>query len=142
MTWTYDSTDLSTNLAKVRVGLDDDTNDQLLTDEEINYILGLTSSIAQARVRSIETILAKIARRIDRNQSGVSASRAQMTQHYRDLLKIEKSRALSGNLNAYGGGLSQSRIDSAIEDSDFPQPEFRVDMGENSTDPSWEKNQT
>ncbi|NIU03769.1 MAG: hypothetical protein GWN29_04945 [Gammaproteobacteria bacterium] len=126
MTWTYDSTDISTDLAKVRLEIGDtNTYDQGLTDEEINRYLG-SYSLAGATLRCAQALYAKWVRDVDRSNLGMSASRSQKLQHLRDLIEYLQARA-SRRASPYIGGVSQDAKDGLDEDEDHVLPAFKKD---------------
>lgn len=134
MTWTYSDTDLSTDLAKVRLKIGDvDTNDQLLTDEEIAYVLANYTGLDLAAVECLKIILAapEAARAVDRSGTGFSATRSQRFQHLRDLLAELQAKA-STSASPSLMGTSQSEQDSLDADTDYIQPSFIRGLHDNS----------
>jgi len=132
MTWSYDSTDLSTDLNRVRL-LIGDTNDSspLLTNEEIAYYLSQKDNIFLAAADAVEYgILPKIARDIDRSNLGMSATRSQKSQQYRDLAKSLRAQAYT---NAEVVSTAQSISDRTANeaDTDLLQPIFERDQSRN-----------
>jgi ABC-type sulfate transport system substrate-binding protein len=126
MTWTYDNTDLSTDLAKVRLDIGDtNTNDQLLTDEEINIYLA-SYDLAGATLRSAQAAYAKIWRDVDRSNLGMSASRSQKAQQLRDLISDLRAR-VGRRASPFVGGVSQSSKDALSDDTDLVDSEFKRD---------------
>lgn len=119
MTFTYSSSSISTDLAKVRLAIGDtDSNTALLTDEEINYYLDRKGDVTLAAIDCVKAILAKLARDVDRNNLGMSATRSQKTQHYRDLLKdLQAEQRTVAEL--FVGGTSIAERESIDEDDDF-----------------------
>lgn len=130
MTWQY-SGDPDTDSKQVRL-LVGDTNSQaqLLTDSEVTFILGLTSDIFAAAADGCDIIIAKLARDVDRNDIGMSATRSQQIQHYTDLRDSLRKRAES-NAEPYAGAQSQNEKDSDRDDTDLPQPAIRRGMNDN-----------
>ena len=127
MTWTYDETDLSTDLAKVRLDIGDtNTNDQLLSDEEINSFLS-RYDLAGATLRSAQAAYAKIWRDVDRSNLGISASRSQKAQQLRDLIDDLKKRT-GRRGRPFVGGVSHASKEALQEDDDVVQPEFQRDQ--------------
>lgn len=124
MTWTYDSTDLSTDLAKVRLDIGDtNTNDQGLTDEEINRFLD-SYSLAGATLRSAQALYAKWVRDVDRSNLGMSAQRSQKLQHLMDIIK-ELQKRTGRRAAPFLGGVSQDNKDTLNSSEDFIQPAFQ-----------------
>ena len=132
MTFTWDSTDLSTDLAKARSRLGDtDSTDPLLTDEQIEAEVALTADIWQALVNCCQTILGKLARRNDRSGARFNATRSQQFQHYKDLLAEFQSRVGS----IAGPSWSEQSIadaESIEDDDDFEPPAFKVGRDDNN----------
>jgi hypothetical protein len=130
MTWTYDSTSIITDLAKVRLtaGLTD-TNDQLLTDEEIAYQLSLTSNITRAAAECLRLALRspKVARAVDRTGTGFSASRSQRYTQLKELLVDLDARAGGETTVAVDFG-SASVVDTIESDTDYTPAAFKRDL--------------
>lgn len=132
MTWTYDSSDLSSDLAKVRLYIGDTqdltSDDESLTDEEIQIALDETSDTHQAAVRAMEYLIAKLRRVVTRSASGMNSSQGDKLRQALDTYKILLKRAGKGQIHAYGGMMDQDRLDDADDDDDFPQPDFKIGM--------------
>ena len=128
MTWTYTNTSIVTNLAKVRLLIGDtNTNDQILTDEEITFHIGEEGNIYLAGAACCDSIIGQFARDVDRSGVGIQATRSQIVQHYQDLAERlrkrgEKNADLTDDLI---GGESESRKETLESDSDFVKPLFR-----------------
>jgi len=133
MTFTFDETDLSTALAQVRMTIGDTSEPkEVLSDEQIQLRLTQHSqSVAAASVTCVKDILAKIARDVDRSNVGMSATRSQMTTHYRDLLKdLKKGSGLVAEADL--GGVSVSLEDSINSDTDYKQVGIAIGWGRNN----------
>lgn len=127
MTFTYSDTSVSTTLAKVRLRIGDtDSTDPLLTDEEIAVYTGDTTDINLCAVQCVEAILAKLARQIQHSGAGLSGSAQMKFDQYERLLERLKKAAGRGRIQAFAGGVSDSRNDSLRNDTDFPQPQATV----------------
>jgi len=127
VTWTYDSASLSTNLAKVRTLVGDtDTNDQLLTDEQVNLVIDAQSSFNQylAAADIAETmLLAALLKRVDRNSPNFGAQRSQVFQHCKDLAANLRKKASSGATCTHYG-TSDAEYETLTSDTDFIAPAF------------------
>ena len=132
MTFTWDDTDLSTDLAKLRSRLGDtDSTDQLLTDEQIASLLTLSGdSLAIAAVKGCQTILAKLARKVDRSGNRWSTTRSQMFQHYKDLL-IELTAESGSIAPPSWGELSIAGAEDIENDTDINPPAFAIGRDDN-----------
>jgi hypothetical protein len=133
MTWTYSSTSLSTDLAKVRLYIGD-TNSawQLLTDEEIAVATTAETNLFLAAAMCCEFIMAKLARDNDDTKLGISVSRSQLTEHYTGLRERLLERGSKGAEVYWGGGSIDER-DTIAEDEDFPQAAFQRGMDDNNS---------
>lgn len=128
MAFTYDAT-LSTNLAKVRLEIGDTVQqDYSLTDAEITLALTDNTYVLPAAVRAMEWFMARLMTYIAQSGGGISESfnqkYEQCERQYERLVK----RAAKGGMYVYAGGIEQDRIDTADEDDDYPQPDFKVGM--------------
>jgi hypothetical protein len=133
MTWTYDSTDLSTDLAKVRMRIGDTmTQDQLLTDEEINHYLGLYSSVDEAAAYCCDAIVAKLARDTTRSALGMSDSRNEVIRTYSDMRdRLLASHGAVAELVSTGDSVSAK--ETLTDDTDRVQPLFNRSRWNNAT---------
>lgn len=130
MTFTYLGT-LKTDLDKVRSRIGDtDSEDALLTDEEINGVLAEVPDVSQAAVECCELILAELARRVNRSAAGISSSASAKYDQYERLLKTLRRRARSRTVKPFVGQISQARNESTDNDSGYEKPTFKVGMGD------------
>lgn len=99
MTWSYDDTDLSTDKNKVRflVG-DTDTNDQLVSDEEIAYALTVNSNPFSASAIIARSIQSKFSRLADTSIEFVAVKYSQKAKAYAALVKDLESAASEQDL--------------------------------------------
>src|SRR3990167_10734711 len=120
MTWTYSSTNLSTDLAKVRslVG-DTDTNDQQLTDEEIDFYLDNACNLYYAAANASEALAGKYQRRVDKSVGRASLAASQRAKGYREqAASLRAQAAVYSGITPYVGGISESDKDAIEDDSD------------------------
>ena len=63
MTWSYSGNPGSSTLNEIRFLIQDtDTNDQLLSNEEIEYLVGVWSDAYAAAIAAVSSLVAKSAR--------------------------------------------------------------------------------
>jgi len=97
MTWSYD-TSLTEAKDKVRFYIGDtDTNDQLLQDEEINFLLTETQNVLQAASRAAKALAAKFSRQADKAVGDLRISLSQKAQAYMSLAADLEKRALTSS---------------------------------------------
>lgn len=132
MTFSYSASE-ATGLDQVR-GLIGDTVDagHFLEDETITAVLAANDAeVGVSAVECVHRILAQIAKKVDRSHpDGISTSRTQMTQHYRDLLRDLEARfgQSRGGVEMFVGGSSKAENDAFAANADFVQPLFRRGM--------------
>lgn len=134
MTWTYDGTPGTDTDAERRDAVrllvgDTDTNDQLVTDEEITFALDQADDNVYAASGTIaRSISALYSRRADTSIEGVSVSYSQRASQYEALaVKLERDAKRKGAAlgTPTAGGISISEMDSAEDNDDRPTPAFR-----------------
>lgn len=137
MTFTYSSTSIASNLAKVRLRLGDtNSDDPLLTDEEINHFLSDSAEdIRMGALKACRAIVAKFARTVNDSAAGINSSKTSKFQQYKDLLEeLQEDVTASSTATPFVGGISIDRSDDADDDTDFRPHSFGVGMHDN-TDP-------
>jgi len=97
MTWSYDSS-LATDKDKVRFYIGDtDTNDQLLQDEEISFLLAEVSNVLLAAAHAAKAIAAKFSRQADKAIGDLRISLSQKARTYMTLAADLEKRALTSS---------------------------------------------
>lgn len=150
MAWSYTGSPTSSTKDEIRFLIGDtDTNDQLLTDEEITYLLdtwldvhGTTLYVASM---ACETIAAKLTREISYSADGVSVSLSELQAKYdrqAESLRAQHKELLVGGAPDVGGispygepdlgiapfifgtGMSDNRLAGRQDYGDRDRPEF------------------
>lgn len=119
MSWSYNFT-LSAAKDKVRLLLGDtNTNDQILSNEEITFFLTEHgSNIYSAVAACAEAAAAKFLRDKDRSAVGMSSNLSDRYNRFLELAKKYKARAgISAELDV--GGILESRRDTIRSNSDL-----------------------
>lgn len=110
MTWTYLSTDLSTDLAKVRREIaDTNEDDQFLQDEEIQSALTSEGSVLLAAAKCCDWISRTFARDFDFEADGTRVMKAARAKQYRDLAEDLRERSAVESSGTGGIGVVQTR---------------------------------
>ena len=142
MTWTYgnDPENSERDAVRLLVG-DTNTNDQLVTDEEVQYALSQSRTVPGAAAFTCRAIAAIFARDVDLDMSGASYSESQRVEHYRDLADRLDRMAMTSPLRSGAAtpapvatGLRRSDVRTARDDSDRVRPQFRQGMFDNPQD--------
>tara|TARA_R100001143_G_scaffold57840_1_gene55326 strand:- start:298 stop:693 length:396 start_codon:yes stop_codon:yes gene_type:complete len=130
MTWTYNPASIGTDLAKVRLLIGDtDTNDQQMTDEEIQFFIDGEETIYMAAYRCALSLVAKFARMVDKEMGDLKLLAAQRHRHYLQLAETLKQKNVPGLPSA--GGIYQSEKDTLNDNTDMVKPFFKRGMMEN-----------
>jgi len=128
-TWTYDGDPTASDTAAVRFAVGDtDTTDQLLSDEEIAYLLTEYGTVTAAAVSACEALAAKFARQVDRQVGNLRLSSSQRAAQFRELAATLRRRAAL-TATPYAGGLTYTDKDARAADTDRVKPAFTKGTG-------------
>lgn len=144
MTWTYSGNPSATAKDAIRFLIGDtDTNDQLLSDEEIAWVnteasgtSTSTSDLYDAAYRCCVTIASKLARQADKSIGDLSVKLSQKADGYlkqADALKQLSMRS-SGVPVPYAGGITISDKDIDEDNSDINRQWFATGQFTNRRD--------
>jgi len=97
MSWTYSGDPTASTRDQVRFLIGDtDTDDQQLTDAEVDYALAETSDEPySAAIICAEALRSKYARKMDKSIGDLSASFSQLVDHYSKLIQQLRRRAIT-----------------------------------------------
>lgn len=117
MTWTYSGNPSTSDVDAIRFVIGDtDTNDQLISNEEIQYMIDTYGASRHAASESCRAIAAKFARLMDRSIGGLSAD---FSAKYRQYLELADKLEASEELVPVGPFISGfSRSEKEVVDSD------------------------
>ncbi len=142
MTWTYGGDPSANERDEVRwLAGDTDTNDQLVTDEEIAYALTKQPTPTLAAAVVCDAIAAKFAREADRRVGDVSLSASQKAKAYRERAADLRADAAVLALPSFGG-LSIADKETLDADTDAVQPSFRIGKDDHPEIPSERQHNT
>jgi hypothetical protein len=134
MSWSYSGNPSSSDLDAVRFLIGDtDTTDQLLQNEEINYLLAQTGNdVYTSAIIACRTIASKFSRKADQKIGDYSISNSQKASQYLALatqLAQSQAKALISRVAPYAGGISVADKQIDENNTDTVQPAFtRNDM--------------
>lgn len=135
MTWTYvDPSTSERDAIRFLVG-DTDTNDQLISDEEIAFFIAeFPSSKYNAAAEVAEAIAGKFTREVNQSADGLSWQGSSLSQQYYELadrLRRMAKRNRRSGIAPYAGGLSklERQLDNA--DGDLNKGHFTSHMHDN-----------
>jgi hypothetical protein len=119
VTWTYSGDPADSSLDAVRFTIGDtDTTDQLISDEEIAYMVALHGNIKRAASESARAIAAKFARLMSRSIGGLQAD---FSAKYRQYLELADNLLTKDELqpvSPYISGYTRSAKEAVELDTD------------------------
>ena len=127
VTWSYNisSTD---DKDKVRFYCGDtDTNDQLVSDEEIDFVLDVEPTLKEAAATVCDHLAAKYAREVDKDAGELSLDASKKSAAYAALAATLRADGARTSM-PYAGGISKSRVESVNDDTDRVTPAFFIGM--------------
>ena len=131
MTWTYNS-DVSTDRDKVRLLIGDkDTNDQLLSDEEIDFVITQQPNVYYSAAQCCETIAGKFGRDVSTTLEGMSIAKRQRFENYLNManqlrtmaMRVAPSKPFAASIDK-----DDKEAYSYHENSNLVQPNFEIEM--------------
>lgn len=133
MTWTYDLTTIATApVAQVRLLVGDtDSNDELLQDEEITYVIGIERGTYYAAARCCEIIASLYGRKVTTAVGDLKVSAEKKYEHYIELSAMLRRRAALGDAQPQAPAISISQKDTNRGDTDLVVPAFGRDTQRN-----------
>lgn len=119
MTWTYsgDPNDSARDAVRFLIG-DTDTTDQLISDEEVDYLVTLHGTLSRASSEAARAIAAKFARLMNRSIGGLSADFSQKYRHYMELAESLITNEEAFPVSPFISGFSRSQKESRELDND------------------------
>ena len=131
MAWSYSDPSASPKDAVRFLVGDTDTTDQLINDEEIEFLVDEFGDVYTAAGSVAESLAAKFAREVTHSGDGLSYSGNQLYQHYTDLaerLRRLAARRRRSGAGPYVGGISHRERELADADMDKIPTSFRSHM--------------
>lgn len=137
MAWNYDPA-LPTDRDKVRALIGDtDTNDQIHTDEFLDFLLDTHGDLYIAAAFAVEAMAADLLRYTDVSADGVSVSVGTSYSRLMDYAdRLRQLAASVGQPMPYAGGRSVSERETDDANSDLIQLHFRSHIHDNPWTPS------
>ena len=134
MTWSYNGDPANSDLDAVRREIGDtDTNNQLLSNEEVNFALDQEGdNVSAASARCCEWLMREYAKQADKTLGQLSIMLSQKSKRYEELAKKLRKKSVNRVLAPYVGGISETERDTDEDDTDLVQPIFTKDIFTNS----------
>ena len=109
---------------------DTDTNDQQLTDEEIQFFIDTEQTIFMAAYRCALSLVAEYARKVDKEMGDLRILASQRHRHYLRLANQLRQKNVPAIPSA--GGIYQTEKDTLTDNTNWVKPFFKRGMMENS----------
>jgi len=134
VTWSYDNDPENDDGDAVRLECGDtNTDEQLLSDEEIDYCIAKEANVTSAAARACDLIAAELSREVTMRAGAGGEFQVRMEQavaHYRQKAADLRARAVL-YATPYAGGISISDKDAEEERTDRVKPAFSRDQFKN-----------
>ena len=118
MTWSYVGPSTSDkDEVRYRIG-DTNTNDQQLSDEEIEFELTQTGGVLAAAIECCRALQAKYSRMVDKSVDGLRMSYSQRQKQYADMILTLTEKLVATGAMPYAGGISIADVRAVDEDPD------------------------
>ena len=129
MPFTY-SDSVSTTRDRVRLLIGDtDSDEPLLMDSELDFLITLGGNIYSVAASACETIAAKFAREVSKSVGGLSLGSQDRQAHYQSLASSLRFQLALRVSIPFAGGLSQDEKNSNNSDPDLVPHLFSRDLG-------------
>lgn len=133
MSWSYSGNPADSPKDSIRFLVQDtDENDQLVTDEEIEWIVEHEGNLYKSASKIAKTIAAKFSRLADQSIGDYSISYSDLSDKYMDLAdklfdEAQKDISTKG-VQVFAGGISKSDKRNRTLNADRVKPAFKRDM--------------
>ena len=130
-TWNYSGDPGASTKDAVRFLIGDtDSRDQLLSDQEIDYLVNNVGSANESAAQACE-ILAAARESIDKEIDDLVVKGRQHAEHWSELADRLRKRRVGSRMGVFAGGISISDGYARDIDTDRPVPAFDVGMFDN-----------
>lgn len=136
MTNSYSGDPGSSTKDAVRFWIQDTSAPWKVTDEEINYTLGIWTNPMLAAANVAKALMAKYAALPSKRVGDFALSYGELAKNYQMLADKLESEAQTFNLQPYSGGISKADIQIVDENLDRVPPPFRRDQFDNPSGPN------
>ncbi len=127
MTFTYNFDSAFTNTEQVRLLIGDTTSPGDLADEEIDYLLGVHTSVGGAAMAAGRTLLLRYAKDVDKAVGDLKISASQKYKAFKEAMdELEVLVSSSETTDIYVGGISFDERQTDTTDTDLPPLQTRT----------------
>lgn len=126
----YNDSDLSTDLNKVRLIIQDTSStDFKFSDEEITFFISEEANIYGAAASAKESLASKTAEKVSKTVGKLKIELQQQFEHHIEQAKNFRTQSQTkGSSQIFAGGLSVTGKDAQRADTDRVDPKFTRDM--------------
>ena len=134
MTWTYGGDPSGNEIDEVRLLIGDtDTNNQMFSNEELQYYIDTYGSGVPAAIAAIKGAIAKYSRYTDEKTGEIEVKWSQQIKNWTTLLEELTGVSSSSSVPMpFGGGISKVDVSNRNEDSDRVPDVFSVGIDDNN----------
>jgi hypothetical protein len=127
--WSYSHNPSDSDKDAVRYLIGDtNSNDKLVDDNEILYLLEVEGSVRQAAIAALQNLIVLYSRYVDMSGDKKSSAHGQRITSFEMALKtLLEKQAMSG-LSVFAGGLTKTGKEAQVLDPDRVAPVFNKNM--------------
>ena len=130
--WSYSHNPSSSDRDAVRFLIGDtNSDDKLLDDNEIDWVLTQEGTVLQAAINCLQNLIVVYSRYVDSSGNNKSRALSQRVDSFRTSLDSLLERQAMGSLNVFAGGISKSQKQQQCADTDRVEPVFTKQMFDN-----------
>lgn len=131
MSFSYDLSDLATELNRLRLEIGDvDSNDYFLDDEEIEIVQSEKTSFYRRAAACCDLICAKIARNVKTKIGHFSEDANEMFIHYKEL--AAKFKTCASTSYPWSSAISVSEKETYEDDTSLVKPKIKLGIHDNN----------
>lgn len=130
-TWNYSADPASSSKDQIRFLIGDtDSRDQLLSDQEIDWLISSAGTTNEAAAQACEAIIVGGCL-VDKEIDDLVIKARQRAEQYAEMAKSFRSRRIGSRMGVFAGGVSIADRHSRNIDSDIPSPAFDTGQFDN-----------
>lgn len=138
--WSYSHDPSTSDKDAVRfiVG-DTNSDDKLLDDNEILWVLEQEGNVQQAAICCLQNLITVYSRYVDKTGKGSSTAHGMRVENFRTALDSLLEKQAMGALEVFAGGISRSQKQVQEDNPDTVPPKFTKNMFDNprAVQPDW-----
>ena len=127
VTGSYGGDPAANNRDHVRFLMGDVRAPFLLSDQEVDYLIGRHGGILASAAAGCDNIASQFAVNVDKKLSNIDVKASQRIKHYRETAaQLRRRMVAEGEVEVFVGGLSEDDKRALLRDDDLVQPATQI----------------